>query len=423
MKVNWRVAVFSTVLAFAGYQTAQAQTPSYNISDSAVQYTSTAYLGNDGCAVDPTCAADCTDGCTSMGSSCEPWKLFDVNHGCRKIEVGGWISGGVTVADHNVNNTAPMAFVNPIDEVLLNQAWIYVERAADTGGCGFDWGYRVDYVYGADGPDTQAFGDQDWDYGWDYNANYGSAIPQLYGTVAYNNLSVNIGHFFTTIGYEVVPATGNFFYSHAYTMNYGEPFTHTGFLASYAANDNLTVYGGYTFGWDSGFNNRLDASTFLGGFTFSVSDNVDLAYMTTTGNLGDGLGNIYMHSIVATVDVSCKTQYVLQSDYGTNTELGVGTGNEWYGINQYVFHTLNDNWKLGARYEIFRDEAGTASPAGRVGNGSETYSAATLGLNWTPHTNVTVRPEARWDWVNKNSGSFGGNNSLFTAGVDAIFTF
>ena len=39
MKVNWRSAVFSTVLAFAGYQTAQAQTPSYNISDSAVHYT------------------------------------------------------------------------------------------------------------------------------------------------------------------------------------------------------------------------------------------------------------------------------------------------------------------------------------------------------------------------------------------------
>jgi hypothetical protein len=422
MKVNWRVAVFSTVLAFAGYQTAQAQTPSYNISDSAVQYTSTAYLGNDGCAVDPTCAADCTDGCTSMGSSCEPWKLFDVNHGCRKIEVGGWISGGVTVADHNVNNTAPMAFVNPIDEVLLNQAWIYVERAADTGGCGFDWGYRVDYVYGADGPDTQAFGDQDWDYGWDYNANYGSAIPQLYGTVAYNNLSVNIGHFFTTIGYEVVPATGNFFYSHAYTMNYGEPFTHTGFLASYAANDNLTVYGGYTFGWDSGFNNRLDASTFLGGFTFSVSDNVDLAYMTTTGNLGDGLGNIYMHSIVATVAMSDNLEYVMQSDYGTNTELGQGTGNEWYGINQYLFYTINDCWKFGTRYEIFRDEAGTAGTS-RVGNGSETYSAATMGLNWMPHTNVTVRPELRWDWVNENSGAFGGNNSLFTAGVDAIFTF
>ena len=131
MKVNWRSAVFSTVLAFAGYQPAQAQTPSYNISDSAVQYTSTAYLGDD-CAVDPV--ADCTDdGCTSLGSSCEPWKLFDVNYGCRKVDVGDWISGGVTVADHNVADTAPMPFVNPVDEVLLNQAWIYAERAADTG--------------------------------------------------------------------------------------------------------------------------------------------------------------------------------------------------------------------------------------------------------------------------------------------------
>ncbi len=420
MKVNWRSAVFSTVLAFAGYQTAQAQTPSYNISDSAVQYTSTAYLGDD-CAVDPV--ADCTDdGCTSLGSSCEPWKLFDVNYGCRKVDVGGWISGGVTVADHNVADTAPMPFVNPVDEVLLNQAWIYAERAADTGGCGFDWGYRVDYVFGADAPDTQAFGDGGWDFGWNTNANYGSAIPQLYGTVAYNNLSVNIGHFYTTIGYEVVPATGNFFYSHAYTMNYGEPFTHTGFLGSYAANDNLTVYGGYTFGWDSGFDNFLDAHTFLGGFSFSVSDNVAFTYMTTAGSFGVGLGNIYMHSIVATVAMSDDLEYVMQSDYGTNTEVGEATGNEWYGINQYLFYTMNDAWKLGARYEIFRDEAGTAGGS-RIGNGSETYSAASLGLNWLPHSNVTVRPELRWDWVNEGSGAYGGNNSLFTMGVDAIFTF
>ena len=83
---------------------------------------------------------------------------------------------------------------------------------------------------------------------------------------------------------------------------------------------------------------------------------------------------------------------------------------------------MNDAWKLGARYEIFRDEAGTAGGS-RIGNGSETYSAASLGLNWLPHSNVTVRPELRWDWVNEGSGAYGGNNSLFTMGVDAIFTF
>ena len=96
-------------------------------------------------------------------------------------------------------------------------------------------------------------------------ANTAHAIPQLYVEAGYGDLSVKAGHFYTIIGYEVVQATGNFFYSHAYTFNFSEPFTHTGVLATYNANDNVTVYGGYTLGWDSGFDDNGDA--FLGGIS------------------------------------------------------------------------------------------------------------------------------------------------------------
>lgn len=440
MKFNWKLSVLTTVLAFAGYQTVNAQTTAYTISDNSVRYAPTSYY-QEGEAAAPAVAPEADLGCTDLdccdsgcesacGSECEEWKLFDLNDGCRKLNVGGWINGGITLAGRNVPTTAPIAFVNPIDQVLGNQAWVYVERDADTGGCGFDYGYRMDYVFGADGPDTQAFGDNSWDASWDTNANYGSAIPQLYAEVAYNNLSIKAGHFFTLIGYEVVPATGNFFYSHAYTMNYGEPFTHTGAIGEYAVNDNVTAYGGYTFGWDTGFENLLDAHTFLGGLSLQLSDVSKLTWMVTTGAFGDGTGNngfaaangnIYMQSIVYSRNLSDNLEYVFQTDYGTNTGIG-GTGNEWYGANQYLFYTLNDCWKAGARYEIFRDQAG-AGQTGRVGNGVEEYQAATLGLNYTPTKNFTVRPETRWDWVENGTGAFGGNNSLFTFGIDAIFTF
>jgi hypothetical protein len=42
-------------------------------------------------------------------------------------------------------------------------------------------------------------------------------------------LSVKVGHFYTLLGYEVVTAPDNFFYSHSYSMQYGEPFTHWGY--------------------------------------------------------------------------------------------------------------------------------------------------------------------------------------------------
>ena len=83
-------------------------------------------------------------------------------------------------------------------------------------------------------------------------ANTVRPLPQLYVEAGYGDLSVKAGHFYTIIGYEVVQATGNFFYSHAYTFNFSEPFTHTGVLAQYDASERLTFYGGYSLGIDSG---------------------------------------------------------------------------------------------------------------------------------------------------------------------------
>ena len=56
------------------------------------------------------------------------------------------------------------------DNFQLQQAWLYAEKAIDTE-CGFDIGGRIDYLYGTDGPNTQAFGTdpRGWDNSWDNN--------------------------------------------------------------------------------------------------------------------------------------------------------------------------------------------------------------------------------------------------------------
>ena len=38
----------------------------------------------------------------------------------------------------------------------MNQLWFYAQREVDTGGYGWDWGGRVDFVYGTDARFTQA---------------------------------------------------------------------------------------------------------------------------------------------------------------------------------------------------------------------------------------------------------------------------
>ena len=78
------------------------------------------------------------------------------------------------------------------------------ERKTDTKGCGWDVGGRVDYLFGVDGPQTQAFGDHSLDFGWNTSSHTARPSAGSTGRVAYNDLKVKLGHFYTPIGYEVV---------------------------------------------------------------------------------------------------------------------------------------------------------------------------------------------------------------------------
>jgi hypothetical protein len=329
---------------------------------------------------------------------------------------GGWASVGYHTAANTLFNSRP-------DEVQLHQAWLYAEKAIDTSG-GFDIGGRIDYIYGTDGPDTQAFGtgDRGWDNRWDRGGDYGHAIPQAYFEVGYGDLSVKLGHFYTIIGWEVVQATGNFFYSHAYTMYNSEPFTHTGALATYNLSDDVTVWGGYVLGWDSGFDDNGDA--FLGGISAQVTDSLNLIYATTIGRFGEQrFGNDergYMHSIVADYSLTEKLQYIFQSDYlDTQDSLGDGVRNT-IGINQYLIYAINDCWALGGRAEWYNNEGVYTA----FGDETDIY-ALTAGINYRPTANVIMRPEIRWDWDRNGAADALENNASnqFTFGMDTIFTF
>lgn len=351
----------------------------------------------------------------------EPWRLFPQRPG--RPNVGGWLSGGAYGNTFGAPTNGPIAFRGAPKNLNLYQAWLYAEKEAETGG-NLDWGYRVDYLFGIDGPYTQAFGGTGYDTGWDSSGRYGSALPQLYGQVAYGDLSVKIGHFFTIIGYEVVQAPGNFFTSIAYTFNYGEPFTHTGVLGTYKPNDDLTLYGGYTFGWDTGFEDGGNGATFLGGFSSQWTEDVLFTWTTTFGNLNQvsGGGNIFLSSIVITAQLTDEWKYVFQNDTGVQSDLP-GANNNYYGVNQYLFYQASECLAYGTRFEWFRDQEGV-----RVGNGRAHYFEWTVGLNYRPFANFVVRPELRYDFVASPGGAVrpfdrGRSSDQLAGGFDMIFTF
>ncbi len=352
----------------------------------------------------------CGGGCDSACGSDEPWALIE--NDILGFTFGGWTQVGW----HSYNNTL---FNQHADNVNLHQAWLYAERVAD-GSCGLGLGGRIDYLYGVDAQDTQAFGiaNNHWDNSWD-NGIYGHAIPQLYMEAAYGDLSVKVGHFFTLIGYEVVGATGNFFYSHSYTMYNSEPFTHTGALATYNAGDGLTLYGGYVMGWDSGFEDNGDA--FLGGYSYDLTDSTNVTSQYIVGRFGEGAASEvgFMTSTVATTSLSDDLTHVLWIDYLDTDGSGRAVQRETFDVNNYLLISLTDRATWGHRLEWYNIDAGVYGvTAGR----SDVY-AYTTGLNYAAGTNLLLRPEVRWDW---DKDGVVGNElgaSQTTVGADMILTF
>lgn len=379
------------------------------------------------------------------------------------LSLTGWLEGGYTLGDGTRNNV-PVSFNNVNNAPMLNQLYFILAKDAATNANRFGWGFQMDLLLGADSDDASTFGGRDgsFDNDWTDNEdgdidNYGIAMPQIYASFyapVGNGLTVNVGHFYTIIGYEVVTAPDNFFYSHAYTMLYGEPFTHTGALASYNLDDNLEVKAGITTGWDD-FENEDSSTSFLGGL-FWTSDDEDstFAYAVSSGDEETGLtgakftdrsgGNRFVQSIVLTTMLTDDLQYVFQSDWGVQSNGVVNNNgsigdNEWYGVNQYLFYDLADDMRLGVNFEWFRDDDGTQVPNTINGLGNvigANYYQARVGLNYSLNDCVLIRPELRHDWADNgarpyglrqtlkpNNPADGGKGSLTTIGADVIVKF
>jgi Putative beta-barrel porin-2, OmpL-like. bbp2 len=389
------------------------------------------------------CGNGCGDACSANGDLCSGWSLCNCCPGdawtmqkwltpCNDdITYAGWIQMGYhsETTGLSANEGDLLDFNDVPDNVNLQQMWMYLEKATEADACSADWGYRVDAVYGTDAQKTQAFGNppgganaDGWDNDWDHGV-YGWALPQAYAEVAFGDWKVKGGHFFTPIGYEVVPATGNFFYSHALTMFNSEPFTHTGVLGTYSGIEDYTIYTGWVLGWDTGYDQFGNGNAFLGGATRSMYDgDLTLTYLCTIGNLGfrsnDEFG--YSHSIVGIANLSEDYQYVLQHDLvAADGLLGLDQDNFDVGVNQYLFRTLNDCWKIGGRFEWWSTDQLT--PGENI-----SFFEITGGINYRPHANVIVRPEIRYDFTSDEEAvevAQGREYDREEFGIDVIFTF
>ena len=406
---------------------------------------------------------------------------YDVNESAllkdNGITVGGWANAGITYNPSNPSNgiNGPVTFGDLSGTPQLNQLNLTIQRAVATEGTEWSFGGRFDAMFGTDAIFTQAYGVPTYDVNsglaknrgnWDLsllNMNtYGIALPQAYMETYVpvgNGLDVKIGHFYTPLGYETVPANENFFYTHAYTMQYGEPFTHTGALGTYTLNSNWSALGGVTTGsatggWDGGYNQQLGNWSGIAGTTWTSDDKGSSANITATyGATSEQSSNPFaIYSIVVKHNITDKTHLVLQHDHGyangVITPYGSNQNAEWYGINSHLTYDLKDDLTIGMRAEWFDDANGFRvwSP-GRVAaatyvnasGGASSYAGSTytsnaaavnyyqltFGANWKPVAWLNLRPNVRYDFLS-GAGSyspFGGKQDQVLFSTDFNVNF
>lgn len=391
------------------------------------------------------CGNGCGRGCGLLGGELgEPWtmiSLFDDECGKNHFKDNGWVMGGHTQFGYQSDPDGAFAGNGPFVSqkeykfLGLNQQYLFLGKVAD-GSNGLGWGFRADLMYGLDGNEGQAFGNVNagkYDYfnGWNHGA-YEWALPQLYAEVAMGNLSVKAGHFYTPIGYEVIPSNGNFFLSRQLTFYNSEPFHHTGALATYKASDKLSVIGGWVMGMDTGFTQYAGGNSAIGGFTYAIDDKTSLIYAGMVGNLG-WRGDGAINSVILTRKWAEKWSTVHQFDVlNSNATVdfnvnptptafvpgppGAGVANNSTGLINYAFYDINAKTKAGVRYEWYKAD-GTS------------YQTLTGGVNVKPMANLVIRPEVRYMFSEGNTQTYTGpdySGQLFNQtqfGIDAILTF
>jgi hypothetical protein len=406
----------------------------------------------EACATCNTCANSCcNDGCGllapgSLFNPCcnlgEQWKIFN----CPCLKANNINIAGYMAQSYNQNTAHPAdGFNGPVtwtdrQGYELNQLYLYAEKTTNTGGCGTDFGWRGDIMFGTDyrfnteggletrGPvefqnpriSTQRF--------------YGTAFTQLYAEFAVDDWKIKVGRWYAPVGYEVVMTNANFFPSLPMTFQYGEPFTMSGVVGTYQVNADTSIVLGINHGWDNFDNQANPHAGFVGGYNEKFSDGSSIALANTIGdeptaNTGaNGSSQTSFRYLQTNVysrplkQISDKLTYVAQSDFGTQDGATLqGKNAKWYGLNQYLFYKVSDCLTYGIRYEWFRDQDGfrvggflgdvpgqpgvTRGLSDNRSNYAGSFYEITLGANYKFSANTMIRPYARFDWFSGTSGN------------------
>jgi Putative beta-barrel porin-2, OmpL-like. bbp2 len=368
------------------------------------------------------------------------------------FKISGWIDSGMTFnpASPQDNQNFGRFFDDRANEPLLNQLVINFERALAPQPGEFDWGFKLQFMYGSDARYIHSLGL------FSDTAATSIVQPDLvegyfnlhFPIISEGGLDLKLGKFVTLEGVETIDPRANFFYSHTYIFNVGIPFNHTGALATFHATKWLDLYSGITRGVNTSIEDNNDSVSFHGGVGLNLLDG-KLTILATTSIGPETPNNNHDQSYFNDIAITAKITDKFTSLTDLNYALNEVSDAQAFGIAQYFTYAINSWLTAGIRGEVFWDDDGfyvfsfannhdpmralegepTIDPR-TVGGGKTAYGAITAGVNIKPPVpkplaGLAIRPEIRYDCSLNDTRPF--NNSSdrdeFTAGIDFIVTF
>jgi hypothetical protein len=378
-------------------------------------------------------------------------KVLEQEEAKSRLAIYGWVETGFTgnVDGPADNQNFGRLFDDRSNEFVMNQAVITAERALDPK-IGFDWGFKLQLMFGTDARYIHSLGLRDHRTG---TGLYQADIPEAYlslhlPVLTEGGIDVKLGKFVTLEGAETIDPRTNTFYSHTYIFNFGIPFNHTGALFTLHATSWLDVMAGVTRGVNTAIDDNNDAPAFHGGIGLNFNEGkIVMAASTHVGpeTPHNNHDLRYLNTITTTWKITDKLTSITDINYAHDG----GADADGYGVAQYLTYAINDKITAKVRGELWRDDKGfyvaqfadpgdplralggesTVDPR-TVGGGRTTYGALTVGLDIKPPvpkplTGLTIRPELRVDHSFSETRPFNdsSDDTMFTAAIDIIIGF
>jgi hypothetical protein len=362
-----------------------------------------------------------------------------------RINIYGYAEGGYFHDFSAPGSRGPtyIGYNNFKNTVILDKISLNIERTVDPTKKGFDLGFHVEGIFGADAALIHSNGMMDTQTGrnqWDLLQGYVDVtLPGL-------PVRLRVGKWIELAGFEHFSANiyGAFgdparaLYSYSYQFLYAEPGTQTGALATFVLNPHWTFDAGFTRGWNQSTRDANDSLDFLGRVTFTASDKTSIIFVMTEGpefpagvgrNLPPGDNSDWWTALDLVIihKVTDKLSLGLGLDYVNAPHIpGLPEGaKQWGGLAAYVSYAIDPRFTLNTRLEWYKDVANGFSTGAPL---SADYYAATVGMAIKPFpadhilSHLLFRPEVRYD--HSDRPVFDGNRqNQLTFSVDALFTF